>query len=77
MIKSGCRRTSGSRGDGEKEFTPGMVIKTTAGRVIFNDILHPKMPYYNLALGRSSSRGSSPTATSSSADARRSSCSTT
>ncbi len=40
------------KGDGEKEFTPGMVITTTVGRVIFNDILHPKMPYYNLALGQ-------------------------
>jgi len=40
------------RGDGEKGFTPGMVIKTTTGRVIFNDILHVKMPFYNQALGQ-------------------------
>ncbi|MEO6807682.1 MAG: DNA-directed RNA polymerase subunit beta', partial [Isosphaeraceae bacterium] len=40
------------KGEGEKEFTPGMVITTTVGRVTFNDILHPKMPYYNLALGQ-------------------------
>ncbi len=40
------------KGDGEKEFSPGMVVKTTVGRVVFNDILHPKMPYYNLALGQ-------------------------
>jgi len=40
------------RGDGEKEFTPGMIIATTVGRVIFNDILHPKMSYYNMALGQ-------------------------
>src|SRR5271156_2187288 len=40
------------RGDGEKEFTPGMIIKTTVGRVVFNDILHPRMPFYNLTLGQ-------------------------
>ena len=34
-----------------------MVIKTTVGRVIFNDILHPKMPYYNLALGPEAAPG--------------------
>src|SRR5437764_4220066 len=45
------------RGEGEKEFTPGMVIKTTTGRVIFNDILHPKMPYYNMALGQKQLQG--------------------
>ena len=45
------------KGEGEKEFTPGMVIKTTVGRVIFNDILHAKMPYYNLALGQKQLQG--------------------
>ena len=40
------------RGEGEKEFTPGMIIRTTVGRVVFNDILHAKMPFYNLTLGQ-------------------------
>jgi DNA-directed RNA polymerase subunit beta' len=40
------------RGDGEKEFKPGMIIRTTVGRVIFNDILHPRMPFYNMTLGQ-------------------------
>ena len=40
------------RGDGEKEFTPGMIIRTTVGRVVFNDILHPRMPFYNQTLGQ-------------------------
>ncbi len=40
------------RGEGEKEFTPGMIIKTTVGRVVFNDILHARMPYYNQTLGQ-------------------------
>ena len=32
------------KGDGDKEFSPGMVVQTTVGRVVFNDILHGKMP---------------------------------
>ena len=28
------------KGDGDKEFSPGMVVQTTVGRVVFNDILH-------------------------------------
>src|SRR5580658_3761227 len=39
------------RGEGDKEFTPGIIIRTTVGRVVFNDILHAKMPFYNLTLG--------------------------
>src|SRR5262249_27214587 len=45
------------RGDGEKEFTPGMIILTTVGRVVFNDILHPRMPFYNLTLGQKQLQG--------------------
>ncbi len=30
---------------------PNGLIRTTVGRVIFNDILHPKMAFYDLALG--------------------------
>jgi DNA-directed RNA polymerase subunit beta' len=40
------------KGDGEKEFAPGMIVRTTVGRVVFNDILHEKMPFYNLTLGQ-------------------------
>ncbi|MBN1437583.1 MAG: DNA-directed RNA polymerase subunit beta' [Sedimentisphaerales bacterium] len=29
----------------------GVVVETTAGRCIFNDILSPEMPFYNYALG--------------------------
>ncbi len=45
------------RGEGDKEFSPGMVVRTTVGRVVFNDILHPKMPYYNLTLGQKQLQG--------------------
>ena len=57
MIKLRLPAHKKLRGEGEKEFTPGMVIKTTVGRVIFNDILHAKMPYYNLALGQKQLQG--------------------
>src|SRR6516225_5349167 len=57
MIKLRLPAHKRLKGDGDKEFTPGMVIKTTTGRVIFNDILHPKMPYYNLALGQKQLQG--------------------
>jgi DNA-directed RNA polymerase subunit beta' len=32
------------------ERSPNGLVKTTVGRVIFNDILHPRMPYYDLPL---------------------------
>src|SRR5581483_1616966 len=57
MIKLRLPAHKRLKGEGEKEFTPGMVIKTTVGRVIFNDILHPKMPFYNLALGQKQLQG--------------------
>ncbi len=57
MIKLRLPAHKKLRGDSEKEFTPGMILKTTVGRVIFNDILHPKMPYYNLALGQKQLQG--------------------
>ncbi len=45
------------RGEGEKEHTPGTVVTTTVGRVKFNDILHAKMPFYNMALGQKQLQG--------------------
>src|SRR5271156_192812 len=45
------------RGDGEKEFSAGMIIHTTVGRVVFNDILHSRMPFYNLTLGQKQLQG--------------------
>ena len=34
-----------------------MVVQTTVGRVVFNDILHRKMPFYNLTLGQKQLQG--------------------
>ena len=54
MISCGCpsHKKLKRREGGRRSSPPGMVVKTTVGRVIFNDILHPKMPFYNLALGQ-------------------------
>ncbi len=57
MIKLRLPAHKRLRGDGEKEFTPGMIIQTTVGRVVFNDILHSRMPFYNLTLGQKQLQG--------------------
>ena len=36
--------------DGEETYRPGQRLETTVGRVLFNQILDPRMPYYNLTL---------------------------
>src|SRR5690606_15414613 len=38
------------RGDPDTNKKPMYLVRTTVGRVIFNDILKPGMPYYDLAL---------------------------
>ena len=35
-------------GEGVEDYRPGGLVQTTAGRVMFNDILSPKMAYYNV-----------------------------
>ena len=40
------------RGKGEMTHTPGKIIETTVGRVVFNDILHAELPFFNLTLGQ-------------------------
>ncbi len=45
------------KGEGDRDFTPGALVKTTVGRVVFNDILHPKLPFYNLAMGQKQLQG--------------------
>jgi DNA-directed RNA polymerase subunit beta' len=57
MIKLRLPAHKRLRGEGDKEFSPGMVVKTTVGRVVFNDILHPRMPFYNLTLGQKQLQG--------------------
>ena len=57
MIKLRLPASRRLRGDGDKEFKPGMIINTTVGRVVFNDILHSRMPFYNLTLGQKQLQG--------------------
>ncbi|MBM81110.1 MAG: DNA-directed RNA polymerase subunit beta' [Planctomycetaceae bacterium] len=37
-------------GEGSEDYKPGGLIRTTVGRVMFNDILEPAMPFYNLTM---------------------------
>jgi DNA-directed RNA polymerase subunit beta' len=37
-------------GDGADTYRPGGLVETTAGRVMFNDIVHAKMAFYNLTM---------------------------
>lgn len=37
-------------GDSSDDYKPGALIETSPGRVIFNDILSPKMAYYNTTM---------------------------
>jgi DNA-directed RNA polymerase subunit beta' len=39
-------------GEGADTFRAGGLLETTVGRVLFNDILSPKMPYYNQSNGQ-------------------------
>lgn len=38
------------KGEGAENYKPGGMIETSPGRVLFNDILHPKMAFYNKTL---------------------------
>jgi DNA-directed RNA polymerase subunit beta' len=57
MIKLRLPASRRLRGEGDKEYKPGMIINTTVGRVVFNDILHNRMPFYNMTLGQKQLQG--------------------
>jgi len=37
-------------GEGAEDYRPGGIIETSVGRLLFNNILHERMPYYNVLL---------------------------
>jgi len=39
-------------GEGADAHKPGQLLETTVGRVLFNEILHPDMPFYNQSNGQ-------------------------
>ena len=39
-------------GEGESTYRPGGLLETTVGRVLFNDILNDRMPFYNQSTGQ-------------------------
>ena len=77
--RSGCRKHQRlQERRGRRSTSPAAIIETTVGRVIFNDILPQGHAVLQpRAAVERAGHASSPTATSSSAAARRSSCSTT
>ena len=76
MIKVRLPPSRRLRGDGEKEFKPGM-SSNHGGRVVFNDILPLADAVLQPDDGAAQLQGSFPTATRCSAGARRSHCWTT
>ena len=73
-IEERDRRKQGQDRGGSAQ--PNGLVSTTVGRLLFNDILNPRMAFYDLALSSKQLAPSSPTATSSWAGARPSSYST-
>ena len=47
-----CKDEKGDPGRRNCRASPNGLVRTTVGRVIFNDILHPKMAFYDLPLAR-------------------------
>ncbi|MEX0716235.1 MAG: DNA-directed RNA polymerase subunit beta', partial [Planctomycetaceae bacterium] len=50
VVKVRLPRDKRVKGDGAESHKPGRLVETTVGRVIFNDILPPKLSYYNLTM---------------------------
>ena len=50
VIKLRLAKDKRVKGEGADTFTPGGLIETTVGRVIFNDILPHKMSFYNITM---------------------------
>ncbi|HUG19765.1 MAG TPA: DNA-directed RNA polymerase subunit beta' [Planctomycetaceae bacterium] len=51
VIKVRLPKDKRVKGEGSEGYKLGGLIETSPGRVIFNDILHPKMSFYNLPMG--------------------------
>jgi DNA-directed RNA polymerase subunit beta' len=49
--KFGCQKINESKEKAQKSTNHGGMIETSPGRVIFNDILNPRMSFYNLPMG--------------------------
>jgi len=43
-------RTRKLKSESDQETRPGQIVETTVGRVIFNDVLPDRMPFYNLPM---------------------------
>ncbi|MEX0728050.1 MAG: DNA-directed RNA polymerase subunit beta' [Planctomycetaceae bacterium] len=50
IIKLRLPKDKRIKGEGVETYRPGNLIETTVGRVLFNDVLPSKMPYYNVTM---------------------------
>jgi DNA-directed RNA polymerase subunit beta' len=49
-IKVRLPRTRKLKTEGDQEARPGQIVETTVGRIMFNDVLPDRMPYYNIPM---------------------------
>ncbi|HXY37086.1 MAG TPA: DNA-directed RNA polymerase subunit beta' [Planctomycetaceae bacterium] len=50
IIKVRLSKDKTVKGEGAEDYKPGKLITTTVGRVMFNDVLHPQMAFYNITM---------------------------
>ena len=50
IIKVRLPKDKTVKGEGAEDYKPSKLITTTVGRVMFNDVLHPQMAFYNLTM---------------------------
>jgi DNA-directed RNA polymerase subunit beta' len=50
IIKVRLAKDKTVKGEGAEDYKPSKLITTTVGRVMFNDVLHPQMAFYNLTM---------------------------
>src|SRR5580700_10442204 len=50
IIKVRLPKDKTVKGEGAEDYKPSKLISTTVGRVMFNDVLHPQMAFYNITM---------------------------
>ncbi len=50
IIKVRLPKDKTVKGEGAEDYKPGKLISTTVGRVMFNDVLHTQMAFYNMSM---------------------------
>ncbi len=50
LVKVRLPKDKQVKGDGAEQYVPGGLIETTPGRVLYNDMLDPRMSFYNITM---------------------------